>query len=674
MNKHCLTIALLIILLPAMSRADDSDSTFTVSPADSVRIDSAVTDSMLLDSTALDPRVADSIRALGQSFEERYDEFVKSRQKHQTPVSFFDTLLTYFASERFNYMPQVQRFSYSDAGDYFSSDPTYFMVNNQSTPMRKTVSPFGLPGGRLNYLVKDLPLEPFEHMPEPDGSYDMNDIPTGADDAVYIMPGATGFIFGGDEMLASAIAMPSDPEGTESVSSIRADKGSFGYAYTRGNYSKNFEGGRQLDLSIDYRTADGIKLFNDDDAYHYWGDAYFPLGVKTAVRIKGYLYDRDGHFSVRQDEPGKLIPRERFDRNLNVAFEFQDDDTTTRTEIGYGHLRQGSYTTSIYRTRFNITGHGAFGIREWIRDESIFQAKLYANRTEYDQGWNKFDRVDGGFSLGMVRTGQPDRWALRLGGRYAEDFDFLPSAAVQYLRETDGALVSASLGFAELEPSMHELHKRYQDDVVYEFGEDLYADQGNDELTAEKQLVANVTWELGSLRNRTSFSLTGGRIFEGIQWQRTPATPTSPAILFSPINTDIDFATATLRQTVNLGDYVRFHGGGAWHYIEFEKYDQGAYQPEYQLFSGMELHVYWVQKLMHLFAYGEIVVTGLYDGYDRVDLGETAIVNAKLSFRLKDFRFHYVFRNLLSISYESREYETIPGRYSYYGISWTFFN
>jgi hypothetical protein len=669
MNKHCLTFVLLILLLPALCASDDTDSTFAVPPQDSTMTDFTATDSLATDSL-----VADSTGGQGGSFEERYDEFVKSRQKHQPPISFFDTLMTYFASERANRMPQVQQSFHNDAGDYFRSDPTFLVLEHQYTPMRKTVQPFGLPGGRLNYLVKDMPLRPFEHMPEPDGSYDMNDFPTGADDAVYIMPGAAGYLFGGQEMLATAIAMPADPETSESVSGIRADKGAFGYAYTRGNYSKNFDGGRQLDLSIDYRASDGLKVYNDDDAYHYWGDAYFPMGQKTALRVKGQLYNRNGHISVRQDRLGKLIPRERFDRNLAVSFEFQDDDTTTRSEIGFQHLRQGSYTTSFYRTRFNITGNGAFGVREWVRGSSIYQARVYGNQIEYDQGFNKFDRIDGGFSLAVAHTAQPGRWAARVGGRYVEDFDFLPSAAVQYMRETDRSMLSASLGYAQLEPTLHELHKLYQEASIYEVGEFPYADRGNPDLTSEKQLVGSLTYEYGTLRNRLNLTLTGGRLFDGIQWQRGIIGVPYDVILFSPVNTDIDFANATLRQTVSLGDFAKFNAGGAYHYIDFEKYDQGAYQPEYQLFSGLELHVYWAQKLMHLFAYSEIVVTGLYDGYARQGLGETAVINTKLSFRLKDFRFHYVFQDMLSISYESREYQTIPGRFSYYGITWMFFN
>ncbi|MCK4449472.1 MAG: hypothetical protein KAX26_02650, partial [Anaerolineae bacterium] len=65
---------------------------------------------------------------------------------------------------------------------------------------------------------------------------------------------------------------------------------------------------------------------------------------------------------------------------------------------------------------------------------------------------------------------------------------------------------------------------------------------------------------------------------------------------------------------------------------------------------------------------------GVHDGYDKKGLGQELLANAKLSFGLKDFRFNFVFQNVLSNVYQSREYITFPGRYFYYSLTWTFLN
>ena len=75
---------------------------------------------------------------------------------------------------------------------------------------------------------------------------------------------------------------------------------------------------------------------------------------------------------------------------------------------------------------------------------------------------------------------------------------------------------------------------------------------------------------------------------------------------------------------------------------------------------------------MDLFAYGEITYVSEYEGYNETGLGHELIGNVKLSFRIKDFRFHYVIQNVLSTEFEPRESMTNPGRYSYYGLVWNF--
>jgi hypothetical protein len=86
----------------------------------------------------------------------------------------------------------------------------------------------------------------------------------------------------------------------------------------------------------------------------------------------------------------------------------------------------------------------------------------------------------------------------------------------------------------------------------------------------------------------------------------------------------------------------------------------------------MELHVYWPQRLLDLYAYGEVVYIGPYHGYVATVLGQDPIVNGKFSIGLKDFRFSLIFQNILGRYYRSREYVTFRERFFYYNISWNF--
>jgi hypothetical protein len=593
--------------------------------------------------------------------------------KEQYPnLSYFDSLVTYFTSERLNQRSQVDRSFYHDAGDYFRFDPSYFILEHQVTPMRKTVQPFGLSGDRLNLIVNGHQLQPFEHIPEPDGLVDLNDIPTALDNSIFIIPGPAGQLFGGRSSIATLLTLPKRPSEYSPESALLADKGSFGYSYVRGRYSKLFTGRREIDMSIEYRDADGPTLGRKDDAYDYYGNFYFPLKPTVGFRAWGQLYNRDGDFVVR---PDTSLLRERFDRSAKLSFDFHNHDHTARTELGYQHLRQGSYLSGVYKTRLNLTGHGGFLTREWLSGQTIFQARLDGNYSEYDDGFKNLNRTNSVLSLNLARLNDGYRWALSLGSEYVEDFGFLPSGVMVLFRESPRFFLMLGAGYSERAPSLYELHLPFRSSSVYGSGRPKYADRGNSELKKEKQLTGNVTLELGSSDNNIGISVTGGNIVDGIDWQNQFVTDSlGNYILFSTINGDVAFVDVSVRPRLRLKDFLHLLGGGAYHYLDYKEFATKAYSPEYQIFSGMELHVYWSQKLLDLFAYGEIVYTGPYDGYDKKGLGKELVANAKLSLGLKDFRFHFVFQNVLANVYSAREYITFPGRYFYYGLTWSFLN
>ncbi len=664
--KRLAILGLICLLEPAGADEEQADSTLNSIEDDSTR---AAADTLSLERTLQDSLM--EVDTTGASFEERYEQF-KRKREYRPGLSYFDSLAAYFASNRLNQHSQVEQSFFHDAGDYFRFDPSYLVLEPQVTPLRKTVQPFGLSGDRLNLLVDGRRLGPFEHVPEPDGLADLNDIPTALDDDIFLLPGPVGQVFGGNRSVATLLTRPRRTLSYAPETALLADKGSFGYSYVRGRYSKKFVSGRSVNMSIGYRDADGPDISRKDDAYHYFGNFYFPIGGSSGFRAWGQLYDRDGNFVVRPEIGGTPVLRERFDRLARVSFDFNNHDNTARTEIGYKHLRQGSYWTGAYKGRLNLTGHGLFSLREWISGHTIFKVQVEGDYLEYDDGPKSLNRTSAELSFSGARLRDEFRWALTAGAKYVESFGLLPAAAGVLFREGPGFFLMLSVGYGEREPMLHELHLPYQESTIYGSGSSAYAERGNSDLEPEKELVADVTVELGSPENNIGLSLTGGKIFDGIDWQNTDSQ--GSYTLFSPINGDITFLNASVQPALKLKDFVTLTCGGAYHYLDYDTFESKAYSPEYQLFSGMELHVYWSQKLLDLFAYGEIVYTGPYDGYEKNGLGRDLVANAKLSFGLKDFRFNFVFQNVLSRVYQAREYITFPGRYFYYSLTWTFLN
>jgi hypothetical protein len=143
--------------------------------ADSVRVDTL--ESVIIrpcdtcqteDSTVVPDSLTEAQRAL-VDFEKRRQQFRDSLVIAPPGFSYSDSIVSYFASSRLSVSEDVKRSFFHDAGDYFRSDPAWFVLDHQVTPMRKTVQPFGLSGDRLNVINDGMNLHPFEHIVEPDG-------------------------------------------------------------------------------------------------------------------------------------------------------------------------------------------------------------------------------------------------------------------------------------------------------------------------------------------------------------------------------------------------------------------------------------------------------------------------------------------------------------------------
>ncbi len=652
---------------------------FSIGQAQDVEIDSANPGadddtSRILDTLHLPEAPGDTvdISDTALSFEERYEEFQRTRERRPI-LSYSDTLATYLLSSRLNYRRPVDQSFYHDAGGYFRSDPSFFVLEHQVTPMRSTAQPFALAGGRLDVLAAGHHLRPFEHIPEPDGLIDLNDLPTALDDAVYVLPGPVGLIFGGEQIVAALLTRPREAASRSSEARLLADKGSFGYSYVRAGYSQRFADGRTYDLLIGYREADGPALARGDDAYHYQGDLYFPVAPGAALRFWGHLYNRDGNFIVRPEGGGATLLRERSDRSWRLSCELYNTDHSARWELAYRRDRYDSDFKGAYAVKLNVTEHIATARREWIVGRNFLQAEVHAGYREYDDERQSADRSGAGVLLRMMRLVDGARWAMVAGVRQVETFGARPWGAAVFLWETRNFFLMMSAGYVEHAPSLHEMFLSFRTSPLYGARRPAYAEQGHRALEREHQVVGSIVAELGPPSSKVQLCLTGGKILEGIDWR--PAAETlngSSQILFSPVNEDVDFLNIRLQPSVELMNILSISTGGAYHYVRYGSFDHRAYSPKYQLFSSAELHVYWPQRLVHLYAFGEIVYTGAYDGYEKVGLGQEPIANAKLSLGLRDFRFNLVFQNILARVYQAREYSTFPGRYTYYGIEWTF--
>ena len=474
-------------------------------------------------------------------------------------VSFLDTLRSWLLSPRLNLREDIDRSFYHDAGDYLRSDPGFFAIDYQVTPMRKTIQPFGVSGDRLGFLVNGRPIAPFEHVVEPDGLRDLNDIPTALDEYVAVVPGPVGALLGGRMALATLVTQPAVPENNTPESSFLVDKGSFSYSYARGRYARDFLTGRHIDMSVGYRNADGPYYGRGDDAYHYSGNVVWPVGQTKVVYASGWLYNREAPLVVNPDVGGASLSRGRYDRFGQVTFRAQNEARTTVFDGSYRLERQGSDIDGAYKGRFSVTNQQLNGGWEGAALGGMFRAEASGEYDKYHDGTNTHERTSAGGSLTFARRGGHHVLALQLRNQYVDGYRFLPAVSAVLARETDRWYWLLSAGYAERSPSLHELHLTYQEASLYN-STTRYADRGNPALLSEKQLVGSAEVEYGAELTNLGLRVTGGKVFDGIDWS---STVINNILLFQPINGDVTFVDLTAAGRLAVTEFLRFKAGPA---------------------------------------------------------------------------------------------------------------
>lgn len=651
---------------------------------DSVKIDTATiadtnfVDTLLFDTTGIDVDTLTEAQKVYQQFlykqAARKEEQEKEVRVVKTYLSFYDSLVTTFLHPRLNSSTEITRSFAKDAGDYFRTDPSYFVQDNQQTPQRKTVSPFGLSGNRMNVVVNGLTYSPFAHIPQPDGMMDFNDIPTGLTKDIYILPGAVGMLFGGEQAIATLVTVPNQPTTLEPEIKLHVDKGSYDYAYTRGGYTKLFSDGKEVDLSVDYRNSSGLRFFTEDNSKHFAGRVLIPLKPSYYLTASGSSYRRKGLYKPVLSESASFVARNRIDKNGKIAIEKFNDAQTVKYHLGYQYITQNTNLDFVYKGRFNIIGDDLSLQRESQHGNRLFKSEISYATLEQTDGFTEHSQKSGMTSLSMIQKNQQSSLGLKAGLSYNNDSQVLPSASIVYQKYTENNLMLLSLGYAKKAVLLHDQNLSLQPANMYSSSID-YADMGNSSLQPEKQLVGSFLYEYGSMQNNIRFTFTGGMINDGIDWYHTDTVIELISLkLFRPYNSDIQFADFQVKQKLTLSELLSLSAGGAYHFIDYKRTETRPFQPEYQFFVGGELHQYWKQKLIDLYFYGEAVYSGVYTDYFYNILGENIVINTGMAFQLKKFRFYYIFQNSFNISRPHPDAFTNSGQFSYYGFTWYFIN
>ena len=681
-------VVLLIIFIICLSAAaQPPDEVKTTDSVQAVQPDTSLTDSLLsTDSTTSLPDSAIFFDSLFNS-DETHPIDSALRRKREEPVNFFnigDSVNTYLLSLRMGYSDEMYRSFYRDAADLIRYNPSNFIIEYQNTPVRKTLSPFTLPGNRMNVILNNRSLNPVEHLFEPDNMIDFDDIPTAPVGQVYNIEGPLGMVYGADNGTSSMILLPVEPDSLIAESKMHVDKGSFGYAYTKAMFANRYQSGQSIRAAVGYRKADGAYSYFDDDEYHQWGEIIYPINNRTRLNLNGRLYHRAGTFNV--DPANQFIrtfymDRFRRDRDLSAGLDYAINDNH-KSSVEFSHQRSESSldrSSQTYNRKLDIIENSMIFSREGRYQNYDYKTQVIFSQERFsEQG--KVVRHRGSFDTRLLYAKGESSWMLYFKGDKVVGYEPAPTGMLYYVMNKEKMYLSASAGYSTKFPRLYELNLSRRIFRIYNSSQADYYESGNKNLLPEKQLTGNVTFGLGAEGDDLLLSVTGGKIYDGVDWVRTDSLPSDTGIgwssrilgAFRAENRDIEFVNVTARQRLSWKKFLNWTGGASYHFVRIDGSTDLPYSPDYQFYTNLGLHIYLKKFDLHLYGFGEAIYQQTYKGYFGTEIGDNITLNARLSFRVKRFTFFYIFQNIQANVYELREDYVFPGRYLTYGVNWEF--
>ncbi len=596
---------------------------------------------------------------------------------HEPPLNVLDSAAVYFMNDRLDLSRQIIGGYGHDAGDFLRFTPSNFCIDYQPLPMRKIVSPFGLPGDRLNVIMNNRGLHPIEHLAKPDNHIEFGEIPTAAVQGVFNIEGPLGLVFGGDNATSSLILLPTQPDSFRAVSGLVVDKGDFGYANTKAVFTERKKSGRFIQAATEYRRTDGISFSYPDSSYHYWVDIAYPLREKLNLKLNGRIFRRRGEFPVRFD---KTFSRNRRDRDLSAALEYlYTPGQKSSLEFRHQHSEsEFSRFGKTYKRDLDILDNSLHLSHEALMGNFKTRAELILTEEEFSNYSLHRKRHRVNLKTAVIHGNSSSAIIGYLGMEKVGGYDPAPSGTLAFIKSGKVACLSASLGYSTKFPRQYELDLPPVTAAIIDGTINDYYESGNGRLKPERQVVGNLLFAFGENDNDLEISLTGGKIFDGIDWNQSIIDSLGLTLTaFRAENRDIEFANSSIIKKIALGEGLFWTGGGSYRYLSIDGNDNPPYSPDYQAFSSLELHYYLRLLDLHLYGYLETSYVGPYKSYPAygdtaAELGADFVTNLKLSFRIKSFRFYYYWQNLFIADYEPRHTYGIRDLLIYYGFTWEF--
>ena len=572
------------------------------------------------------------------------------------------------------------RAPFHDAGDFLRGEPMWFGVDYLPTPYRHVLAPAGLWGIRSGVVIDGRSVAPLDHVAEPDGQIDMNDLPSAWYESIATVYGPLGSFLGATG--ASHASCASGAVGTLIAESVTPDKagpaqsrleiqkGAYGYANTKGMVAESLSAGYAYAATLEYRKIEPI-VYPNDDSYHQRWRVTGPVGRRARITGEWRLYKRDAAFIWRPTGAAQYFDRSRYRSDARAEMAWALDSSTT-ARVSYSHLGDNAkLRSSQYGRAIETTNDGAHVSLDAVRGSAIYRFYADGASESFRTGAVENSRHSGAFGVRGMKSSDSSKTNMfaEAGGVYTGGYFVIPRALAGIVTKKKEMSFAASIGVTPVFPRQYELDLPARV-VAPNPGPDYLAERGAEYLRPERHYTAAAQFGVGAEDNDLRLALTGGRIVNAVVW-RSFSEPTGGQNT-RPINETVSYMTLGVTKNIRLAPWFHVRLAGVRFWRSYDSTATPRYSPRWNVFASghMERHISAVGVTMSGFARA-----GMADRYltaDGTELGLKPFVDASLSARIKGFAFHYVFENVLDRIYAEREQYNHLGRYTWYWFTWDF--
>jgi hypothetical protein len=559
-------------------------------------------------------------------------------------------MVYYFARHTNEFDIQINDLYPRNGAGFLEREASYYEQTYLETPLRTTLSPFGMPGDQITVRSGIDEMMPYDRTVPADGMKDFNDLATGDVTRASIVEGPLS----GYKSLSGGLAMlyldPFRIPQEQAESSFLAQRGAYGYAYTRGRVARMFTKDLGFAFSTDYREGDGLTANTDDDSYNIKTRIFRRINRRTTLDAGLAVYRREGGFEEYQ--------RRRRDQQWTLSL--------TRQEF-YGGQLTGRYKLDMSRSEDAvkvIRPRDTYAEVTYLlpHGEALYQTTLRFGKEQYYIKQYYASRHYGFADVsGFLNLARGTIFLFGRAGR-AENQDAAFEWAAGYTRALDDQWrLIVSAGYLQRWPDLTDLYlspTSWDDDL---------SEQGNLDLLAEKKVGGNAVLFYTAEKFDLSVSVNAGWADDLIYYDRN--YDAYPDVVITPENDNVTFADVNLSGNFRKLWWLFGKGSATARKVDSDRYgDNMPYSPRWQVYGMLGLEYYVEHYLVNIRLFGDMTYAESPLDYLMQELNTTAVFNWGFNASLKDATFFYRMENA------SNQYQERPSGYAHAGwyYSWGF--